>query len=61
MTPELMEEMILQSAADGVVDEPVEVEAEAELAVAAADVVAAAVGAELADELDELHPAIRKR
>ena len=59
MTPELIDEMILQSAADGAFEEAAEVEVEVELADAAADVAAAEVGVELADELDELQPAIR--
>jgi hypothetical protein len=55
-TPELILLMIVQSAADGLAEEPAAVElAGAEADVAGAD----AVGAELADELDELQPAMR--
>jgi hypothetical protein len=57
--------MVTQSAADGLVEELAAVElagAEAEVAGAEADAgadVAAAVGVELDDELDELQPAMR--
>lgn len=54
MTFELTLLMIAQSAADGLVAEPVPVELAADVADAAAE-----VGVELADELDELQPAIR--
>jgi hypothetical protein len=56
MTPELMLPMIVQSAADGLVEEPAAVE----VAGAETDAdVAAAVGVELDDEPDELQPAMR--
>ena len=61
MTPELIEEMTVQSAADGVVEELEAVElddAAADVADAVADV-ADAVGVEVDDELDELQPAMR--
>jgi hypothetical protein len=55
-TPALIGEMILQSAADTLVEELAAVElAEADVAGADAD----AVGVELDDELDELQPAMR--
>jgi hypothetical protein len=65
MTPVLILLMVLQSAADGLVDELAAVElAEAEADVAGADAdadadVADAAGVELDDELDELQPAMR--
>jgi hypothetical protein len=64
-TPALIEEMVVQSAADGLVEEPAAVElAEAEADVAAAEDdagadVADAVGVVVDDELDELQPAMR--
>ena len=58
MTPELILLMVAQSAADGVVEEPAAVELAGAEADAVADV-AAAVGVELEDELDELQPAMR--
>jgi hypothetical protein len=64
-TPELILLMVTQSAADGLLEEPAAVElagAEADVAGAGAETgadVADAVGVELDDELDEVHPAMR--
>jgi hypothetical protein len=64
-TPELILLMVTQSAAEGLVEELAAVElagAEADVAGAETDAaadVAAAVGVELDDELDELQPAMR--
>jgi hypothetical protein len=61
MTPELILLMIVQSAADGLVEEPAEVEAEDVTAVGedTAAEVCVAVGGALDDEPDELQPAMR--
>ena len=57
MTPELILLMMVQSAADGLVEELAAVEVAADADVAEADT--DAVGVELDDELDELQPAMR--